>query len=97
ANYKGELYDALFKSYNTDKDLFATYGEVLTLNRSRYEKDKDQNPFVGSNRGTKRRKSSKEAEGANHTVNDSGVQKNQEFDMGNNDEKPNNEAAPKND
>ncbi|GKC16810.1 hypothetical protein Tco_1013592, partial [Tanacetum coccineum] len=62
ADYKRELYDALVKSYNTDKDLFDTYGEVFTLKRSRYEKDKDQDPFAGSDRGTKRRKSSKEAE-----------------------------------
>ncbi|GJZ66118.1 hypothetical protein Tco_0622814 [Tanacetum coccineum] len=39
ADYKRELYEALVKSYNTDKDLFETY-----------------------DRGTKRRKSSKEAE-----------------------------------
>ncbi|GKF57921.1 hypothetical protein Tco_0171458 [Tanacetum coccineum] len=32
-----------------------------------------------------------------HTVDDSGVQKNQEFDTGNNDEQPDNEAASKND
>ncbi|GKC79945.1 hypothetical protein Tco_1130719 [Tanacetum coccineum] len=62
ADYNRELYDALFKSYNTDKDLFETYGEVFTLKRSRDEKDKDQGPSAGSDRGTKRRKSSKEAE-----------------------------------
>ncbi|GJY70926.1 hypothetical protein Tco_0474629 [Tanacetum coccineum] len=32
-----------------------------------------------------------------HIVDDSGVQKNQEFDTGNNDEQPEDEAAPKND
>ncbi|GJU78865.1 hypothetical protein Tco_1275935 [Tanacetum coccineum] len=62
ADYKRELYDALVKSYQTDKDLFDTYGEVFTLKRSRYDKDKDQDPSAGSDRGTKRRKSSKEAE-----------------------------------
>ncbi|GJZ07259.1 hypothetical protein Tco_0541052 [Tanacetum coccineum] len=35
------------------------------------------------------------AQGANHTVDDSGVQQNQEFDMGNNDEQPDDEAASK--
>ncbi|GJU84743.1 hypothetical protein Tco_1292289 [Tanacetum coccineum] len=54
--------DALVKSYNTDKDLFETYGKIFTLKRSRDDKDKDQDPFVGSDRGTKRKKSSKEAE-----------------------------------
>nr|GEY38600.1 hypothetical protein [Tanacetum cinerariifolium] len=37
------------------------------------------------------------AEEPSHTVDDSRVQKNQEFDTGNNDEQPNDEAAPKND
>nr|GEY67632.1 retrovirus-related Pol polyprotein from transposon TNT 1-94 [Tanacetum cinerariifolium] len=38
ANYKKELYDALVKSYNTEKDLFDTYGEVFTLKRSQDDK-----------------------------------------------------------
>ncbi|GKD06209.1 hypothetical protein Tco_1181183 [Tanacetum coccineum] len=131
AEYKRELYDALVKSYNTDKDLFNTCGEVFTLKRSRDDKDKDQDPSARSDRGTKRRKSSKEAESQkdprskegkssssskdtsrshhkssgksahteepSHTVDDSGVQKNQQFDTGNNDEQPEDEAAPKND
>ncbi|GJT35370.1 hypothetical protein Tco_0925789 [Tanacetum coccineum] len=46
--YKRELYDALIKSYNTDKDLFDTYGEVFTMKRSRDDKDKDQDTSVGS-------------------------------------------------
>ncbi|GJR24916.1 hypothetical protein Tco_0973443 [Tanacetum coccineum] len=131
ADYKKELYDALVKSYNTDKDLFNTYGEFFTLKMSQDDKDKDQDPSVESDRGTKRRKSSKEAESQkdprskegrssssskdtsrshhkssgkfaraeepSHTVDDSGVQKNQEFDTGNNDEQPEDKAAPKND
>ncbi|GJZ42890.1 hypothetical protein Tco_0590145 [Tanacetum coccineum] len=48
ADYKMELYDALVKSYQTDKDLFDTYGEVFTLKRSRDDKDKDQDPSAGS-------------------------------------------------
>nr|GFC58029.1 hypothetical protein [Tanacetum cinerariifolium] len=42
AEYKKELYDTLVKSYNTDKDLFETYGEVFTLKKGRDDKDKDQ-------------------------------------------------------
>nr|GEW08916.1 integrase, catalytic region, zinc finger, CCHC-type, peptidase aspartic, catalytic [Tanacetum cinerariifolium] len=61
-DYKRELYDALVKSYNTDKDIFESYGEVFLLKRSRDDKDKDQDPSAGSDRGTKRRKSSKDAE-----------------------------------
>ncbi|GKD88261.1 hypothetical protein Tco_1363768, partial [Tanacetum coccineum] len=100
ADYKRELYDALVKSYNTDKDLFETYDEVFMLKRSRDEKDKDQDPSAGSDRGTKRRKSSKEAKSQkdpSHTVDDSEVKKNQEFNTGNNDEQPEYEDAPKKD
>ncbi|GJS04138.1 hypothetical protein Tco_0320646 [Tanacetum coccineum] len=67
ADYKRELYDALVTSYQTDKDLFDTYGEVFSLKRSRDDRDKDQDPSAGSNRGTKRRKSSKEAESSRYS------------------------------
>nr|GEX59688.1 hypothetical protein [Tanacetum cinerariifolium] len=59
ADYKRELYDALVKSYNTDKDLFDTYEEP------------------------------------SHTIGDSRVQQNQEFNTGNNDEQPDDEATSK--
>ncbi|GJV13629.1 hypothetical protein Tco_1355170 [Tanacetum coccineum] len=129
ANYKKEIYDALVKSYNTEKDLFETYGEVFTLKKNQDNKDKDQGPSAGSDRGTKRRKSSKDAESSrdpkfkeskstssskgtslsqhkssskfahaeetSHTVDDSGVQQNQEFNTGNNDEQPDDEGASK--
>ncbi|GJY90713.1 hypothetical protein Tco_0505909 [Tanacetum coccineum] len=122
ADYKRQLYDALVKSYQTDKDLFDIYGEVFTLKRSQDDRDKDQDPSAGSDRGTTRRKSSKEtkssidsrskekkssstskdasqsqhkpsgksahAEEPSHTVDDSGVQQDQEFNTGNNDEQP---------
>nr|GEX01247.1 hypothetical protein [Tanacetum cinerariifolium] len=93
ADYKRKLYDALVESNNTDKDLFNTYGELFTLKRSQDNSDKDQDPFAGSDRGTKRRKSRKEAEISlldepSHTVDDSGVQQDQEYDTGNNDEQP---------
>ncbi|GJX00995.1 hypothetical protein Tco_0184908 [Tanacetum coccineum] len=48
ADYKKKLYDALVESYNTDKDLFNTYGEVFILKRSRDDKDKDQDPSARS-------------------------------------------------
>ncbi|GKB63822.1 hypothetical protein Tco_0920008 [Tanacetum coccineum] len=62
ADHKRELYDALVNSYQIDKDLFDSYGEVFSLKRSRDDKEKDQDPSAGSDRGTKRRKSSKEVE-----------------------------------
>ncbi|GKF61419.1 hypothetical protein Tco_0181473, partial [Tanacetum coccineum] len=43
-----DLIDTAVKSYNTNKDLFETYGEVFSLKRSRDDKDKDQDPSVGS-------------------------------------------------
>nr|GEU92380.1 ribonuclease H-like domain-containing protein [Tanacetum cinerariifolium] len=61
-DYKRELYDALVKSYNTDEDIFESYGKVFSLKRSRDDKDKDQEPFARSDLGTKKRKSSKDAE-----------------------------------
>ncbi|GJZ96414.1 hypothetical protein Tco_0668748 [Tanacetum coccineum] len=131
ADYKKKLYDTLVVSYNTDKDLFNTYGEVFTLKRSREDSDKDGDPSAGSDRGTKRRKLSKEsesykdsrskekkssstlkdasqsqhkhsgksthAEEPSHTVDDSGVQQDQEFDMGNNDEQPADKEVTKDD
>ncbi|GJZ56707.1 hypothetical protein Tco_0612201 [Tanacetum coccineum] len=69
--------------------------EVFSLKRSQDDKDKDQDPSAGSDRGMKRRKSSKSAhtEEKSHTVNDSGVRQNQEFNMGNND-KPEEQSVP---
>ncbi|GJR99483.1 hypothetical protein Tco_0315992 [Tanacetum coccineum] len=62
ADYKKKLYDALFESYNTDKDIFNTYGEVFTLKRSRDDSEKDRDPSAKSDWGMKIRMSSKEAE-----------------------------------
>nr|GEV66200.1 hypothetical protein [Tanacetum cinerariifolium]GEX49127.1 hypothetical protein [Tanacetum cinerariifolium]GEX49693.1 hypothetical protein [Tanacetum cinerariifolium] len=116
ADYKIELYDALIKSYNTDKDIFESYGKVFSLKRSRDKRDKDRDPSTGSDRGTKRRKSSKDVESSrdsrskekkslstskdasqsrhkssrksahaeepSHTIEDSGMQQDQEFATG---------------
>ncbi|GJT97582.1 hypothetical protein Tco_1093100 [Tanacetum coccineum] len=62
ADHKRELYDALVKSYQINKDLFDSYSEVFSLKRNRDDKDKDRDPSTRSDRGTKRRKSSKDAE-----------------------------------
>ncbi|GJX64690.1 hypothetical protein Tco_0299033 [Tanacetum coccineum] len=89
ADYKKELYDALVKSYNTNKDLFETYGEIFTLKRSRDDKVKDQDPSAGSDRETKKGKSSKEAESSRDP------RSKEKFDTGNNDKQPDDEAASK--
>ncbi|GJV37865.1 hypothetical protein Tco_1410342 [Tanacetum coccineum] len=122
ADYKKKLFDALVESYNTNKDLFDSYGEVFSLKRTRDDSDKDRDPSAGSDRGKKRRKSSKDAESSrdsrskekkfsstskdvsqsqhkssgksahleepSHTVEDSGMQQDQEFVTRENNEQP---------
>nr|GEV12328.1 retrovirus-related Pol polyprotein from transposon TNT 1-94 [Tanacetum cinerariifolium] len=97
ADYKKELYDVLVKSYNIDKDLFDTCGEVFTLKRSRDDKDKVQDPSTGSDRGTKRRKSSKDDESSRDpkSKESNSTSSSNEFDMGNNDEQLDDKAASK--
>ncbi|GJT61575.1 hypothetical protein Tco_1005108 [Tanacetum coccineum] len=56
------LYNALVEAYNLDKDIITSYGDVVTLKRGQDDQDKDEDPSAGSDRGTKRRKSSKDAE-----------------------------------
>ncbi|GKB18697.1 hypothetical protein Tco_0852620 [Tanacetum coccineum] len=56
------LYNALVESYNSKKDIISSYGDVVTLKRGRDDQDKDEDPSAGSNRGSKRRRSGKEAE-----------------------------------
>ncbi|GJX84156.1 hypothetical protein Tco_0334930 [Tanacetum coccineum] len=48
ADYKKKLYDVLVESYNTEKDLFDSYGEVFSLKRTRDDNEKDQDPSAGS-------------------------------------------------
>nr|GEV88816.1 hypothetical protein [Tanacetum cinerariifolium] len=56
-----ECYDGLIKSYNLEKYFFSSY-DVYSLKRSRDNKNKDKGPFAGSDRGLKKRKTSKDAE-----------------------------------
>nr|GEU50755.1 retrovirus-related Pol polyprotein from transposon TNT 1-94 [Tanacetum cinerariifolium] len=51
--------NALVESYNSDKDILSIYGDVVTFKRGRDDQDKDEDPFAGSDRGMKRRKSRK--------------------------------------
>ncbi|GKF46264.1 hypothetical protein Tco_0136066 [Tanacetum coccineum] len=59
------LYNALVESYNTDKDIISTYGDVVTISGGHSDEDKDEEPSARSNRGTKRRRSGKETESTN--------------------------------
>ncbi|GJX02462.1 hypothetical protein Tco_0186375, partial [Tanacetum coccineum] len=56
-----DCYDGLKKSYALDKDFFYSY-DVYSLKRGRKDKDKDEDPSAGSDRGLKKRKLSKDAE-----------------------------------
>ncbi|GKC63011.1 hypothetical protein Tco_1095609 [Tanacetum coccineum] len=56
-----ECYDGLKKSYALDQDFFYSY-DVYTIKRGRKDKDKDEDPSAGSDRGLKRRKISKDAD-----------------------------------
>ncbi|GKD57483.1 hypothetical protein Tco_1290870, partial [Tanacetum coccineum] len=67
------LYNALVEAYNTDKDLLSSYDDVLIIPRTRDDKDKDEEPSAGSNRGTKRRRSSKEVESSKEPTRDDDV------------------------
>ncbi|GJU91710.1 hypothetical protein Tco_1304133 [Tanacetum coccineum] len=57
-----ECYEGLIKSYDLNKTIFSTYGKVYSLKRSQKDKDKDKDPSAGSDRGLKKRKTSKDAE-----------------------------------
>ncbi|GKA30513.1 hypothetical protein Tco_0716818, partial [Tanacetum coccineum] len=56
------LYKALVDTYESDKLILDTYGETISFKRRQDEEDKDEEPFVGSNRGSKRRRARKEPE-----------------------------------
>ncbi|GKA82541.1 hypothetical protein Tco_0789289 [Tanacetum coccineum] len=57
-----DLYNALVESYNFEKDIISSYGDVVTLKRGRDDQDKDEDPSAGLNRGSKKKRSGKEVE-----------------------------------
>nr|GEY93799.1 hypothetical protein [Tanacetum cinerariifolium] len=57
------LYNALVEAYESDKIILDTYRETVTLKRRRDDDaDKDEEPSVGPNRGSKRGREGKEPE-----------------------------------
>nr|GEW49820.1 hypothetical protein [Tanacetum cinerariifolium] len=65
SNEQKNLYKALFKAYESDKNILHTYRDTVTLKRRRDDDaDKDEEPFAGSDRGFKRRREGKEQESA---------------------------------
>ncbi|GKB83091.1 hypothetical protein Tco_0949986 [Tanacetum coccineum] len=89
-----ECYEGLIKSYDLDKSLFSTYGKVYSLKRSRKDKDKDEDPSVGSDRGLKKRKTSKDVEPTTGPK-DSDMPQDQEENPGKEDEEPKEKVASK--
>nr|GEW85879.1 hypothetical protein [Tanacetum cinerariifolium] len=65
SNEQRNLYKALVEAYESDKIILDTYGDTVTL-KSRHDDDadKDEKPFAGSDRGSKRRKEGNEPESA---------------------------------
>nr|GEV25942.1 hypothetical protein [Tanacetum cinerariifolium] len=65
SNEQRNLYKALFEAYESDKIILDTYRDTVTLKRRRDDDaDKDEEPSVGSDRGSKRRREGKEPESA---------------------------------
>nr|GEX15864.1 reverse transcriptase domain-containing protein [Tanacetum cinerariifolium] len=61
SNEQKNLYKALVEAYEFDKIILDTYGEIVTLKRRRDDDaDKDEEPFAGSDQGSKRRREGKE-------------------------------------
>nr|GEV43893.1 retrovirus-related Pol polyprotein from transposon TNT 1-94 [Tanacetum cinerariifolium] len=59
------LYKALVEAYKSNKIILHTYGETVTLKRRRDDDvNKDEEPSVGPDRGSKRRKKGNEPESA---------------------------------
>nr|GFC40577.1 hypothetical protein [Tanacetum cinerariifolium] len=56
------LYKALVDTYESDELILDTYGDSVSFKRRRDDEDKDEEPFAGSNRGSKRRRARKEPE-----------------------------------
>ncbi|GJX59087.1 hypothetical protein Tco_0290477 [Tanacetum coccineum] len=56
------LYKALVGTYETDKVILDTYGDIATFKIHRDDQDEDEEPSAGLNRGSKRRRARKEPE-----------------------------------
>nr|GEW41704.1 hypothetical protein [Tanacetum cinerariifolium] len=56
------LYKSLVDAYECDKIILDTYGDTVTLKRRRDDVVKDEEPFAGSDWGSKRRRERKEPE-----------------------------------
>ncbi|GKG04324.1 hypothetical protein Tco_0314711, partial [Tanacetum coccineum] len=62
SNEHKNLYKALVDAYESNKIILDTYGDTVTMKRGRDDQDDDEEPSVGSNRGSKKRRAGKEPE-----------------------------------
>ncbi|GKD80286.1 hypothetical protein Tco_1342907, partial [Tanacetum coccineum] len=60
SNEQKNLYKALVEAYESDKLILDTYCDTVSFKRCRDDKDKDEEPYAGSNQGSKRRRAGKE-------------------------------------
>nr|GFD27089.1 hypothetical protein [Tanacetum cinerariifolium] len=96
------LYKTLVDAYEYDKIIMDTYGDTVTLKRRRDDVDKDEEPFAGSDWGSKRRRSKSHQKTANEsapveepmqTTQDLEEPSHQEFETGAADDQPIAEAS----
>ncbi|GKB59363.1 integrase, catalytic region, zinc finger, CCHC-type containing protein [Tanacetum coccineum] len=87
-----DCYDGLKKSYALDKDFFFSY-DVYSLKCGQKDKDKDEDPFVGSDRGSYGK--SVQSEEPVFEVADSDMPHDKEGNMGDNKVEPRKEIASK--
>ncbi|GKA23546.1 hypothetical protein Tco_0709579 [Tanacetum coccineum] len=62
SNEQKNLYKALIEAYKSDKIILDTYEDTVLLKRHKDDEDKDEEPSIGSNRWSKRRRAGKEPE-----------------------------------
>nr|GEU99805.1 uncharacterized mitochondrial protein AtMg00810-like [Tanacetum cinerariifolium] len=92
------LYNALFESYNYDTNIITSYGDVVLLKRGRDDQDNDEDPFAkGRKEGNlvKMLSPLKIQEEPSHIFEESGMQQDQEFVTGDNDEQTVNKEVTK--
>nr|GEV08034.1 hypothetical protein [Tanacetum cinerariifolium] len=58
--FNRRLYKALINAYETDKFILDTYGDTIMIKRYRDDVYDEEEPFIGSNQGSKRRRARKE-------------------------------------
>nr|GEX54795.1 hypothetical protein [Tanacetum cinerariifolium] len=90
------LYKGLVDSYKCDKIILDTYRDTVTLKRRRDDKDKDEEPSAGSDRGSKRRRACKEPESTKEPMQTTKYLEepsHQEFETGAADDQPVAEAS----